>query len=219
MPDSTKLLEALATVAWPIIVGVLLWKLFPAIRGIVTSRNFSVKIGSAELSVQDATEQIRTQIEDLQKQVILLRAGRAPQAAAEPLASDVSAEAPRTGRLLWVDDKPSNNAIELSQIMNAGIDVEQVCSTAEALGAMESGANFAAVISDMGRMEDGRFRPDAGLALLGAMRAKRMDQPFMVYTSKRSAPLFDQQVRERGGFGATASPVVLLEWIHKSLGR
>jgi CheY-like chemotaxis protein len=222
VPEAIKLLEALATVAWPIIVGLLLWKLFPAIKEIASSRNFSVKIGGAEISVQDATEQIRTQIEDLQEQVILLRAGRASAEMAGVAEREVSprpAKRSPASRILWVDDKPANNALEIAQMMNEGIVVEQVCSTAEALAALESGAVFGAVISDMGRTEDGHFRREAGLELLEAMRHKQMNQPFMAYTSKRSAPQFDAQVRARGGSGATASPVVLIEWIGEALGR
>jgi hypothetical protein len=178
--NSTKLLEASAALLWPFIVAVLLWKLFPAIRGIVTSRNFSVKVGGIELSVQDATEQIRLQIEDLQKQVIQLRSTRnvgvhldlveanAPGAVEQLKSDEKSDQSPR--KILWVDDRPSNNAFEIAQLRKEGVDVEQVSNTDEALSTLTSGGPFAAIISDMGRMESGRYHPKSG------SRADRRDE-------------------------------------------
>ena len=226
--NSTKLLEALASLLWPFIVAVLLWKLFPALRGIVTSRSFAVKVGGIELSVQDATEQIRLQIEDLQKQVIQLRsaqgenglpngpveAGREAELAAVPAVQP--AQTPR--RILWVDDKPSNNAFEIAQLRKEGIDVQQASSTDEALACLTTGGPFGAVISDMGRLEAGQFRAKAGAELAEAMRKDGITLPIMIYTSTRAAQGWDAAMRGAGSAGATASPTILLEWIRSSLG-
>jgi len=226
--NSTKLLEAIAGLLWPFIVAVLLWKLFPAIRGIVTSRSFSVKVGGIELSVQDATEQIRVQIEDLQKQVIELRSTRIDGgrlglvqaddhgAVEQPKPGGSPAQPPR--RILWVDDKPSNNAFEIAQLRKEGVDVEQVLSTAEALSALTSGGPFSAVVSDMGRMEGGKFRAKAGAELVEAMKNAGITMPLMIYTSTRAALGWDAAIRASGGTGATASPTILLEWIRNVLG-
>jgi hypothetical protein len=57
--EFTDFLTALSKFAWPIIVAVLLWKLFPAIKRVVESRAFTVKVGDVEVSVQQATDEDR----------------------------------------------------------------------------------------------------------------------------------------------------------------
>ncbi len=111
MSQAIELLKALTPLAWPLMVGIVLWILFPILKAIVTSRAFSVKIAGTEITVQDATEQFRAQIEDLQKQVILLRSGqpeRPRPESKEPVQRPIS----KTPRILWVDDNPTNNALE-----------------------------------------------------------------------------------------------------------
>ena len=212
-----QLLEAAAALAWPLILVVVLWKLFPLIETIVRSRSFAVKIGGMEVSVQDATEQIRTQIEDLQRQVILLRSNQPDQAGAAPDEAGALAGRAAGRGILWVDDKPSNNAIEIAQLRQQGVDVKQARSTEEAMALLDAKDLFAGVISDMGRFEGGGFQAHAGLSLLRAMREAGLDLPFIVYTSRRSADRAAENVKAAGGDGATASPVVLLEWVQKRL--
>src|SRR4051812_32935841 len=106
MPQTVEFIKALTALAWPLILAVLLWKIFPALKTIITSKGFSVKIAGMEVSVQDATEQIRTQIEDVQKQVMSLRS--ATSGGAEPTTSEAPRAAQSTKgrpfRILWVDD-------------------------------------------------------------------------------------------------------------------
>ena len=71
--DIPKLVESLGGFAWPLIAAIVLWKIFPQIRDVLKSRGFKIKIGEMEVSVQDASEQLRTLIEDLQKKVAELR--------------------------------------------------------------------------------------------------------------------------------------------------
>lgn len=223
---SHEWLQALASLLWPLIVLVVLWRVFPLVRDIAQSRSFTVKIAGMEVSVQDATEKLREQIDDLQKKVIEIRsghaAGAAPEAFAEPAGaqapggrnSDSSALRPRT--ILWVDDKPSNNALEVASLRQRGIDVKQSQSTEEALAVL-SGGGIAAVLSDMGRFESGRFVSRAGLALLKQMGKAGYNLPFLVYTSPSTARHQDAEVKALGGDGATASPVDLMEWIERTL--
>jgi CheY-like chemotaxis protein len=64
--------------------------------------------------------------------------------------------------VLWVDDRPDNNALFIDQLMTAGVRVDTARTTAEGL-AFASGRDYGAVISDMGRREDGSYRTTAGL--------------------------------------------------------
>jgi len=68
----------------------------------------------------------------------------------------------RPAAVLWVDDRPDNNALFIDQLMTAGVRVDTVRTTAEGL-AFASGRDYGAVISDMGRREDGSYRTTAGL--------------------------------------------------------
>lgn len=218
-----ELISAFADLLWPVILLIVILALLPAIRTIVQSRSFTVKVGDVEVSVQDAANELRTQVDDLQRKVIELRsslpagAQRAEEASAPPKAAPPKA-APASRGVLWVDDKPSNNAIEVANLRQRQIPVKQVTSTADAMAALAAADQYAAVISDMGRFEHGRFRGRAGLDLLEEMRRAEIAVPFMVYTSRGSAARQDAQVREAGGHGATASPVELLEWLRDVLG-
>ncbi|MCC8977608.1 response regulator [Bradyrhizobium acaciae] len=214
-----ELIKALTPLAWPLMVAILLWKLFPILRGIVTSRSFSVKIAGMEVSVQDATEQFQTQISDLQKQVLLLRSNKQPAGSGldftePPVPSAVAKKSPR---ILWVDDKPTGNALEIAQLRQRGIDVTQAESTDDAMAILNNDLSFDAIVSDMGRREHGTYRSQAGLMFLNALRRAGYNVPFLVYSSQKYAARNSAEVRSAGGDGATASPVELLEWIDRKV--
>jgi CheY-like chemotaxis protein len=220
MPQAIELIKALVPLAWPVMLAFILWKLFPALKAIVTSRSFSVKIAGMEVSVQDVTEQFRTQIEDLQKQVMLLRSAEKQETISAPEPSvETSPKVASSPRILWVDDKPTGNALEMGQLMEQGIDVVTAISTEEAMAILNSSSDFDAIISDMGRRESGEYRSQAGLILLKAVRKAGYQMPFLVYSSQKSAARNNEEVRRSGGDGATASPVELKEWINKKITR
>lgn len=223
-PSWTEALGAIGDfvvkLGWPILVAVVLWRLFPAITAIVRSRAFSIEIAGMKVSVQDATEQIRAQIDDLQQQVIKLREGAGATAApglALPPAAALLAEPPAADpakrRVLWVDDTPQNNAFQIAQLERDGVRIVQSLSTEDAMAILKTSPRFDAVISDMGRREQGRYDGQAGLSLLRRMRGEGFETPFIVYTTLKGAEQAQAQVRAAGGQGATASPVELLEWV------
>lgn len=217
MAQAIELIKALTPLAWPLILGVILWVLFPTVKAIVTSRTFSVKIAGMEVNVQEATEQIRTQIADLQKQVMLLRsAERAKSSIPETIEASATRNRTKPLRVLWVDDNPSNNAFEIAQLQGRGVAVVPAASTDEAMEALKD-QTFDAVISDMVRRERGGNRYEAGLALLKTLRRSGNALPFLIYTSQEGAEDCDQTVKSAGGDGATASPVELLEWVDRRI--
>jgi hypothetical protein len=217
MADWTKFLEATALLAWPLIVGFLLWRLFPLVKTVASSRNFTVKFGNVEVSAQDATDKIQAQLNDLNEKVQTLRSSVivAPETSPAP-----PVDGPlRLATLLWVDDKPDGNALEVAQLRERGIESVQVRSTSEAMDALENRTDFCAVISDMGRTEDGAYRPKAGIELCRAILAGGYTYPFFVYTGRRSAITHNATVKSEGGCGATASTIELFEWIDSQIGR
>lgn len=219
MESVTALVEALSGFAWPLLSAVLLWKMLPVIEQVARSRAFQIKFGDMSVSVQEASDQLRAQVEDLQEKVAQLRKAttEVPMEALESMPTDATESVSR--RVLWVDDKPSNNAFEVARLKDAGIDVAQVTSTTEAMGFLASSKRpVSLVISDMGRRENGRYRAKAGIELLEEMRTVQQVQPFLVYTSARYIERDRQLVAGAGGQGATASPVELFEMLEKHIG-
>ena len=81
------------------------------------------------------------------------------------------------GRLLWVDDHPSNNQAEITSLKKRNIAVYTTTSTDEALMLL-SMYRYDVIISDMGRGEDSL----AGLKLVESLRQSGDNTPFFLYT-------------------------------------
>lgn len=216
MDTATEILRALADLAWPVLIGVLLWRLLPTIRNIAESRGFTIKAGSAEISVQQASDQLLGRLEDVREQVSALKlqvAHMEGSGAAEisPIVSGV----PQLRRILWVDDYPDNNAYEVAALQRKGVTVELARSTADAMRAVRAAAQpFDAIITDMGREENGEERADAGLQLIRVLQEEQVTAPVIVYASARAVDRHRDKLGELGVEG-TSSATVLLE----SLGR
>jgi CheY-like chemotaxis protein len=206
------LLRAIAAVAWPVITAVLVWRLYPVVRSIAQSRAFKVKVAGMEISVQQASEQLQAQLDDLRAKLSEVRgAVDKTSVAVEPHVA--------SKRVLWVDDQPVNNAYAIAQLRDRGYEVIQALSTSEGMRVLASATPpVAAVISDMAREEAGTYRPDAGLELLAAMRAANHRQPFIVCTTAEAARHYDGPVRAGGGSGATTSLVEVFEFVRGATG-
>lgn len=214
--DVSAILEAVSRLIWPILVAVVLWKLYPSVRMIIENRGFTVKVGEMEITVQEASDQLRAQVEDLQKVVsdLRLQIQQRAEPAARPYVAAPPAEKP-IRRLLWVDDNPENNAYEIASLRDR-VEVRQATSTDDALRMLLSGRFDAdAVVSDMGRNERGGFQPTAGLALATALREAGIEVPIFFYTSHQSVERYREEVMASGGNGITASPVELLGMINR----
>ncbi|WP_167620077.1 response regulator [Paracoccus ravus] len=207
MQEVASFIRDVTWILWQVVLLVFLWKIFPTIRKLIESRAFTLKFAGLEISAQEATDQIATQIRDLQDQIIALRK-QVPDA---EISTAPPAPAPSRA-LLWVDDDPTGNALEIAQLKDKGFTVELATSTAEAMTFLSRHA-VDVIISDMGRREGQGYVPDAGLQLLLAVRGRGLELPFVVYTSRRNAAEYDAKVRNIGGTGATASPVDLLAMI------
>lgn len=119
-----------------------------------------------------------------------------------------------TGRsVLWVDDRPANNALAVRALRKFHLDVEEVTSTEAALDVMQR-RHFDLVISDMGRGDNKR----AGYELLAEMRRKGSMVPFLIFSSS-DRPEFRQEAMDRGAQLSTNSIVELLDYIIRDLGE
>jgi CheY-like chemotaxis protein len=225
---AARIIEAIGSLLWPLLVAVLLVRILPHVPGVVAdlrralrTRAFTVKVAGAELTVEEATEQLRRQVTDLQTHMAMQLAERdgagppppPPTPGSAPGAPPGDAAAPPApGRptLLWVDDHPDDHALELAKLRDDGIEVLLARSTAEALDVLSLRRGVHAVVTDLGRSEDGEFRTHAGLALLRQLKEAEHTQPVLVYTETARAELDRQDALDAGAALVTASPVELL---------
>jgi CheY-like chemotaxis protein len=199
------------------------------LRRAMRTRGFTVKVGGVELSVEEATEQLRRQVTDLQTHMANQLAGQGEPAPAGPGSVAGTGGAPAgTGEeeavagqgrstILWVDDNPDANALELAKLRDDGLEVLLARSTAEAMDVLSLRRGVRAIVTDLGRSEDGEFRSHAGLALLRQLREAEQDQPVLVYTSARRAELDRQDALDAGAVIVTASPTELFAALRRLL--
>jgi CheY-like chemotaxis protein len=210
-----KVLDALSRFVWPVLAVYVFLRLFPSLRGIIESRAFTVKVGNMEISVQQASDQLAKQIQDLQDKVAAFTP-HADAAAARTPALQSNGEAP-LGNLtvLWVDDVPSNNAYEIAKLRGDGVEVIEATSTDEAMGIIASSPRrIDIIITDMGRKEHGTFNPKAGLDLIRGVRAAGSKVPIFVYSSARG--IQTDEIERAGATGKTTSPVELIKLVQAS---
>jgi CheY-like chemotaxis protein len=84
----------------------------------------------------------------------------------------------RPARVLWVDDDPDNNLLEVSTLLHMGLSVVQATSTAAALR-YEERMHFDLVITDLTRDRDGG--QTAGVEFIQKLRARDFLRPVFVY--------------------------------------
>lgn len=199
MNETATVLEGLAALAWPVIAGAVVWVLLPSIAKVIESRSFTVEFGNTKISVEEASNQLRRQIEDLQDQAVALKEA-------------TGAPAPRSRRVktvLWVNDRPERNAYEISKLEADGYRVLVARSTVEAGRILGSGETPDAIVTNLGREEGEGFDPDAGLTLVEAVRRSGVEAPVFVYTTPARAAGIRDPALEAGAAVATGSPVEL----------
>jgi CheY-like chemotaxis protein len=218
---AARIIEALGSLLWPLLLAVVVFRLVPLLPGLVAdlrqalrTRAFKVKIGGAELSVEEATEQLRRQVTDLQTQMAAQLAERGPDWAA-------GAAPPRRyqGRptILWVDDRPERSALELAKLRDDGVEVLQARSTDEAMDVLALRRGVQAIVTNLSRTEGGEHRPHAGLTLMRQLREAGLEQPVLVYTWAARAPQERKDALAAGAAGMTASPTELFAALQELL--
>jgi CheY-like chemotaxis protein len=228
--STSELFSSLSGYLWPLIVGLLLWKLYPVIRDVLRSRSYTINVGGFSITVQEASENLHELIADLQDKVVPLAeppvaeprhvsgAPRTGGSLPEPTASDPfekifgrrrGSMRPSGGRVLWVDDKPENNAYEIQTLKTEEVPVVTALTTAEGLRLFGEGG-YVAVITDFGRVEDGKYQPAAGRNLVQAVRGLDHAIPIFVFTTSKLAEEHRTELIDAGASAVTASTVELL---------
>jgi CheY-like chemotaxis protein len=209
VPD---LLSSIADLAWPAVVLLGLVLFARPLAGLLRSgserEEVTIEVGGQRVTLGKFREQqnevvldLRRQLDDLRRQV----AGGPPDPPPEQ----------RPAAVLWVDDRPENNALLIDQLMTGGVRVDTARTTAEGL-ALASRRDYGAVISDMGRREDGSYRTTAGLDLARALRAAGDDTPLLMFTSSRAVREHGNEARAAGAQAVTSSAVDLIAFLREN---
>jgi PleD family two-component response regulator len=205
------LIEAISKLAWPVLAVVAFGVLYPAIKRVMETRGVTIKIGGMELTVQDATEQLRKQIDDLQSKLSELRRKEGVSVLPAPTKDKRDIKS-----VLWVNDKPTEGALDIAALQSQGIAVRQATSTTEAMRLLKSGRFKAdAVVTDMGRREEGEYRSNAGILLIELIRDARFDMPVVVYGASKYQEKNHAQAVDAGGpdTRAVSSSLELFEFL------
>lgn len=205
-----------------VIIAVLPW-LSSIIRSVELPGGGKVTFRENEqpVSVQNAFTQLYRQVADLQDQIHELETLRSTSEpiVAEPEPSSENLIAAATKSILWVDDKPENNAFEIAKLKAEDYSVVESTSTDNAMKQLQEGLSVDVIITDMGRTEGKEYIPDAGLQLIKKIRDASINVPIFCYTSPKAAQRHHDQTLEAGGNGATASPTALFQMIRRSTMR
>jgi CheY-like chemotaxis protein len=177
-----------------------------ALRGLMARDDFSLKApGGFELSAK-RREQAATALTEATGAKDSAPIGREEALGQVDDAARVVHELGISPRLLWVDDRPSNNRYERAALEALGLIIDLSVSTEDALERIHRGRPFDLIISDMGRPPD----PRAGYTLLDKLRSSGDRTPYIIYAGSRSGEHFDEAVR-RGAEGCTNRPQELID--------
>ncbi len=170
--------------------------------------------------MEEANEQQRNLITDLQAQVVDLRNKIEGGVQVQPTAPKPTVPIPSAQgqSVLWVDDEPKNNSFFVQHLSDKGVRVDLALSTTAGLDMYDHG-NYSVIISDMGRKEDGSYNADAGLDLLKGIRKRSRDVPFIIYSSSAAARDYGDQAIALGATGITSSPTELLRILGNQLSQ
>lgn len=221
-----KIIQAVASLLWPLLGVFLLLRFGPVVKAIVDSarsRKFTLKIGGQELTMEEVNQQQGVLIADLQSQVVALRhtvdsgAGSHESETHEPTAAR-GVQEHATEAVLWVDDNPRNNSYFIQRLEDLAINVDLATSTDEGVQRFQR-RKYRLVISDMGREEDGSYRPEAGLALLRRIRTADKSIPVFIYCSRTAARRYEKEALDAGANGITASATELSGLLFSEINR
>jgi CheY-like chemotaxis protein len=225
MKQFIDLLTALAPFAWPLSAIVIALLLRRFMTEMITRDSYTFKLPFAEISVgprqekisvAGAAQQAANVLPELMNRVAALEDMIEIEDYGSPNREVTTDD--RAAPILWVDDFPSNNAFLIQSLAQDGVRVREELSTSAAMKALER-ERFSVLISDLGRKEDGREDPLAGLHLTEAVRSTGNQIPILIFAGQRGLAHKDALL-QAGANEVTASAVDVLRFVsqHKTGG-
>nr|WP_315483962.1 response regulator [uncultured Undibacterium sp.] len=223
MESLAHLISAFAALAWPLVCAVLVYIFYEPIKSLIESargRKFTFKVAGNELTMEEASEQQRFILSDLQTKIAELEKRfedkiskqQSPNSEAAGMFTNITPKIESQNlRILWVDDNPKNNSYLVANLEAQGALVEISRSTEDAMSKFRN-AQFDAVISDMGRPESKR----AGLDLNAKIKESNPEIPVFIFCGNATALRMHDEAIRAGVREITASPTTLLSALHKS---
>jgi CheY-like chemotaxis protein len=121
---------------------------------------------------------------------------------------------PKPAGVLWVDDHPERNALQVDQLERRGAVVDVVRSTKEALQKL-TGQRYQLIVSDMERVESGKPVPGAGLELIRTVRTFDRDTPVVIFASGPGGKVLGDTAAQIGADLVTNSWYQLTQEMHR----
>lgn len=196
--------------AWPVAVLIIFLFLRLVIKSLLARENLNIEVAGIKVGVQEATRNTGDQLAELQATVAQLKAHLDMPNVAVMTESVYSNENIPLS-IVWVDDNPENNAFIIDRLQNRGDTVMLARDTSEAISLMAS-RYVDALITDMGRTENGTYESRAGIQLIKQVRTMGKKVPILVFSTGRAGAL-EAEVKEAGGIGVTSSAVDVLGFL------
>lgn len=159
--------------------------------------------------------ELQSQVEKLKEEVKTLQPGQQPSESTTTTATPEPATTVER-RILWVDDEPQNNILLSEFLRDQGVDVDVALSTAEAMRQIGR-RTYAAVVTDLGRVEEGNYVDDAGVELIKCVRDRNITIPIYVYTSKDGVKRARTVAEQAGAELVTTTSTVLMSYLKQLL--
>ncbi len=121
---------------------------------------------------------------------------------------------PKAAGVLWVDDHPEHNALQVDQLERRGVVVDSVRSTREALQKL-TGQRYQLIVSDMERAEGGKPVPNAGLELIRTVRTFDRETPVVIFAAGPGGKVLADTATQIGADLVTSSWFQLSQEMHR----
>ena len=212
-------ISAIAALMWPALLLIALLIFRRPLRRVIQSaeqRKWTLKVGGQELGMDELSNQQNAMIADLQKQVGALNRALGELtlnfqvAAQEEIGRMLPAEPASPAPKPVAEQAASAHAVLVEQLQQNAVRVDLAKSTTEALAYLRQ-RRYGAILSDMGRTENGTDVPDAGMRLLRAIVDSGMNIPVLFYTGSFAASAYGEEAMATGATVITSSPTVLFE--------
>lgn len=228
MDQTTKMIEALA---WPLLAlfvlllfrGQVIALLAALKKKTDDAGDVGINVGGVKVTLQNMSRQqmqvvseLQSQMEKLKEAVQVLSPSQKAVELKEVEAPPVPVPTQAERRILWVDDEPQNNILLAEFLRDQGVDVDTALSTAEALRQV-SRRTYAAVVTDLGRQENGSYSDDAGVELVEEIRKRSITVPIYVYTSKDGIKRARVQAEKAGAELVTSNSSILMSYLKQLL--